>query len=235
MSTQPGQPYRSLVLRLAQACPTYRVLNEFLSVKTHACQRPAKTTIITINPESADGNISARLEINDLDGSPALAQYLGSPRSNQCCQLFLVENLCPETIALLGGHFDIDPQFFAEHVDNTSWYRITDVADHIPALPSTKKMHDFLQLRHIEARVFSDSPTFQSLFDGSGTTITPDRTTTRLPRKAGRIIPRSRKGLHFDPLICTRRVVTVWFQKRKSENEGWTGRKSLLRSETYHI
>jgi hypothetical protein len=247
MPTSLGQTsvaYRHLVHRLAQACPTYKILHDFLNANHHTCQRPAKTTIITINPGSPNGNIPTSMETNDFNGSMALAQYLSPPGSNQCCRLFLIENVCPETIALLGGHFDIDPQFFADHIDNTSWYRIVDVADHIPALPSSKKIHDFLQLRHIETRVFADSPTFKSLFDGSSqatdvkvaasssyerTTLTPDITTTRLPRKAGRIIPRSRKGAHFEPLLCTRQVVTVWFQKKRPGNERWTGRGNFCK------
>jgi hypothetical protein len=247
---QTSDAYRDIVRRLAEAIPTYKTLDHFVNVTKHTCQNPPKVTIVSINPESPNSNKPTSMETKDFIGPTELAQYLASPGSNQSCRLFLIENLCPDTIAILGGHFDMDPQFFADHIDNTSWYRIMEVADHIPALPSRKKTHDFLQLRHIETRIFTDSPKFKSLFNSpsqtadieaarvpnsgyESTTVLPDITTTRIPRKAGRIIPKSRKNVNFEPLLCTRQVVTVWFQNKSPGNEWWTGRSNFVRSEIY--
>jgi hypothetical protein len=153
-----------------------------------------------------------------------------------------VENVCAQTISLLGEKFDIDPQFFADHLNNEPWYRIANVADRIPALPSTQKLQDFLQLRYIEPRQLSNYP---DLFHGSQPFVVqkentdledhesvasdaksfmkPDEKTTRIPRKAGKLTPRIRKGGEFEPLLCTRQVITVWFKRREVRSKGWTG------------
>jgi len=239
---QTSVAYRLLIRRLAEVSPTYKILDDFVNVTQHTCKIPAKASVISINSEGSDGKDHASIKSKEFAGSKELAQYLSSPGSAQSCRLFLIENICPDTTALLGGHFDIDPQFFADHIDNTSWYRIVEVADHIPALPSSKKSHDFLQLRHIETRIFSESETFKSIFDNpcqeadieaaasspnSGyepTTVLPDLSTTRVARKAGMIIPKPRKKVNFEPLLFTSQVVTAWFQKKNQRKEGWAGK-----------
>jgi hypothetical protein len=116
------------------------------------------------------------------------------------------------------------------------------VPDRIPALPSTQKYHDFLQLRYIEPRKISS---YQDLFHGdqpfvieaenaevvgdetlvsdAKSFMKPDETTTRIPRKAGKLTPRVRKGREFEPLLCTRQVITAWFEKNDDGSVGWTG------------
>src|ERR1700722_16490647 len=90
-------------------------------------------------------DVSPTIEFTDFEDIDELADSLGSlSKDDSCCRLFVVENVCPRAIALLGGRFDIDTQFFADHVNNLSWYRIDNVSKRIPALPSSEKGTRFL-------------------------------------------------------------------------------------------
>jgi hypothetical protein len=232
--------YSTLLQRLAKSSSNYKALDEFLNTTDHASQSATKFTVVHI---PLGLSTSPGIQFDPFEGVARLAQELDQPETKESCRLFLVENVCAETISLLGERFDIDPQFFADHLNNEPWYRIANVADRIPALPSTQKLHDFLQLRYIEPRQLSK---FQYSFHGSQDIFTqeekkidgadddsvisdaksfmnPDETTTRIARKAGKLNPRIRKGRVFEPLLCTRQVITVWFKKSDIGSKGWTG------------
>jgi hypothetical protein len=209
-------------------------------------QSPAKFTTVTIYLARGTDD-SPTVNFAEFDGTDKLTEVLSTePDPLTRCRLFIVENVCPGTIALLGGHFDIDTQFFADYLTNVSWYRIENVLERIPALPSNQKTHDFQQIRHLDFRTIdrisrnaSESPSdiakvistgrfyrvSDPLSDGKSykSFTYPDSTTTRIQRKAGKLLPRSRKGKEFKPILCTRQVTLIWFQKRKPGDEGWTG------------
>ena len=232
--------YCTLLERLAKISPNYKTLNEFMHTTGHASQSATKFTVVYI---LSGLSTVPGLQFDHFEGVERLAQELDQPETKESCRLFIVENVCAKTITLLGDQFDIDPQFFADHLNNEPWYRIANIADRIPALPSTQKFHDFLQLRYIEPQQLSN---YQYSFHGSRTFFAeienrgdreddesvasdaksfmkPDETTTRIPRKAGKLIPRVRKGREFEPLLCTRQVITVWFKKGEVGSKGWTG------------
>jgi len=128
-------------------------MDEFLkSTAEQASQNPAKFTIAHI-PSGLP--VSPGIEFDPFEGIAGLVHRLEQPVAKDSCRLIIVENICAQTISLLGERFDIDPQFFADHLNNEPWYRIANVPDRIPALPSTQKYHDFLQLRYIEPRKIS--------------------------------------------------------------------------------
>jgi hypothetical protein len=153
-------------------------------------------------------------------------------------------------VVLLGEHFDISPQFFVDHIKNEPWYRIANVTKCIPPLPSSQKLHDFLHLRYVEIRTVSEfQPVFGSthvediakkitLTTESGNEMEiesdarsfmwPDKTTTTIPRKAGKLNPRNRNGEGFESLLCTRQAVAIWFNKMEISVEGWTGKRYTL-------
>ena len=89
----------------------------------------------------------------------SLAQYFKSiSNGNIPCHLFIVENVCPCTIALLGGKFDIDPQFFADHLENFYWYKVDEnISDRLPALPSSQRQEQFIHFRFVVARKLHNS------------------------------------------------------------------------------
>jgi hypothetical protein len=116
--------------------------------------------------------ISPGIQFDQFEGTANLAKELEQPEGKESCRLFIVENVCVQAINILGEKFDIDPQFFADHLNNERWYRIANVAERITALPSTQKSHDFLQLRYIEPshRSFNRRA---SLLDEAEDTIPP--------------------------------------------------------------
>jgi hypothetical protein len=237
-SQEPHNSYLTSMQQIAPSEPSLRPLYEFLN--DTSSQSPAQFSIVTISHGPSGDLFSTK----HIEGCEELAKELQenhtSTSKNSC--LFIVENICPDAIILLGERFNIDPQAFADHVNNTSWYRIDDVADRIPALPSSQKLDSFLQLRYIETRkllnvqcpiTVAKANTSSSGYDGcvldedlfsdSRSFARPVETTTRVPRKAGKFIPRARQNQKFPPLLCVRQVITAWFKEKGVVEEGWIG------------
>jgi hypothetical protein len=61
------------------------------------------------------------------------------------------------------------------------------------------------------------------LFSDSRSFARPVETTTRVPRKAGKFIPRARQNQKFSSLLCVRQVITAWFKQQGFGKEGWIG------------
>lgn len=237
--------YHALVHCLGRSSLSYKDLEKFINNNEHMAQPCTKITTVKIYP---DVSASPSLHFQDFEGPGQLSHELQSiKQSDGICRLFIVENICPETVVLLGEHFSIDPQFFVDHIKSEPWYRIVNVAKRIPPLPSSQKLHDFLHLRWIETRTLSEfQPAFRTthiedvaeemiLRTGGGDELEvesdarsfmwPDKMTTRIPRKAGKLNPRTRTaGEVFQSLLCTRQAATVWFNKTEIGVEGWTGK-----------
>jgi len=244
---QSSRDYRALVRRLNNVSPGYHLLHEFVNIKLDTVQTPTRFTLLTINSESTDEEKDVEVTPREFEGTKTLTNELVNSQSQkESCNIFLVENICPATIALIGGFFDINPQFFADHVKNGDWFKDQDLMDHIPALPSSQKWHDFLQVRFIQTlAVAKPSPSTLELnrtpttfemnkgIKGSGGDtaqhpsqdyLEPDETITRLPRKAGKMIPRARDDRNLELLLCTKQSITVWFGKKKLDDVGWNGK-----------
>jgi hypothetical protein len=242
MVTSPEDSYTALISRLRHGWPGQQVLHDFVNSPQCASESLAKFDVVTIGSSvSTESNIPA-IEFKHFEGSQELARVCTGKVPDGHCRLFIVENICPRSVALLGGCFDIDPQFFADHLSNGPWYRIEGVMDHTPALPSSQKLHDFLQLRYIdtlaverrsseEPDIFTTNPntgngssTSSRLSSDTTSFVYPDNTSTRIHRKAGKLMPRTRNGRDFKFLLCTRQVVSIWFDKNREGRGGWTGR-----------
>lgn len=139
--------YTRLIMRAARESQGFGGLAEFLDrdESEYSGNRTA-TTLWTI---PADGSEHTEQEITDPAGLQAALDAVPERPSHR---LFLVENLGPATLARLGAHFDVDPQFWADHEENSFWYGINDVADHLPALPSVDAAQSFLRFRFVPAR-----------------------------------------------------------------------------------
>jgi len=126
-----------------------------------------------------------------------------------------------------------NPQFFADHVKNGDWFKDHDLMDQIPALPSSQKWHDFLQVRFIQTLAVTRSPPY--IEDGKKGVkgllvntaqnpaqdyLEPDKSVTRLPRKARKLKPRARDDQDLELLVCTKQNITAWFGKKQGD-EGW--------------
>jgi hypothetical protein len=235
---QSSRDYRALIHRLNKASPGYQGLHDFVNVKQDFCQVAPKFTVLTINSNEVEGANDSSISFRDFQGTVKLADQLTQIQAQHgSCNILLVENVCPETIALLGGFFDINPQFFADHVKNGDWFKDSDLMDQLPALPSSQKWHDFLQVRFIQTLTVSKTPesTLHSASkyesgvdaelpqDSSLDYLVPDENVTRLPRKAGKLIPLAPDNEDLDLLLCTKQNLTVWFGRRGSQGEDWNG------------
>jgi len=247
MLEQSARDYCKLISDLAPSWPGHEDLHDFVNVKKHSSLCPAKITVATINCSSMGKGVSPTIEFTEFEDIDELAKLLRFiPKDDSCCRLFVVENVCPRAIALLGGRFDIDTQFFADHVNNLSWYRIDNVSKRIPALRSSEKVHDFLQLRYLDFRPIDKnesqntvdpsnrikigiSRTWTDMLSNPNSFTYPDDTTTRIMRKAAKLVPTKREGKTFNTLLCTRNVITAWFQKKTLGTGGWAGMASFMR------
>jgi hypothetical protein len=195
-------------------------LRKFIETE-HECTKPAEISVVKIPSEGGDP--ASKVEIISTEG-PEHALSLANTTTSS--QLIIVENICPKTLALLGGAYDIDPQFFAEHVNVLPWYRMDDkLPERLPSLPSTKKVEDFLLLRYVETRELSpvDNASIHA-----GSVLKSDSLKTRVQHTAGKLKPVSRQGQEFPLMAFTRQTVSVWCQ-RKPNGDGWIGMSSNAR------
>jgi hypothetical protein len=107
---QSSQHYRALGHRLNRASPGYQGLHEFVNIKEDTCESAPKFTIFTINPKEQQDSSESSTSLRAFEGTANLAEYLTHLQDQGgSCNIFLVENICPETIALSGGFFDNNP------------------------------------------------------------------------------------------------------------------------------
>ena len=153
--------YRAFVTDLARKVPRFAPLNAFFQQTTTAA---AVSTLITFSDQTAPST-PRQLTFDDLK------HELES--GSEEAKLFIVENLCPDAAALLGGHCNVDPQCFLDYLDKyqletpdenwkrkagqfspINWYRIDGVDEHLPILHSEKSELDHVHFRYIEAEEF---------------------------------------------------------------------------------
>ena len=134
--------YKSLVAARTQRCPELRNLYEFLqtdSVDQRSCR------IVCLEFSSAPGPPSRRSL--DLNGLESILGAKAAGRDNLCGRLLIVEDMSNDIIETLGCLLDIDPFFFASHIDT---FRI-DMARTWPSmatLPSKTRAQNFLNLHY---------------------------------------------------------------------------------------
>ncbi len=119
------------------------------------CLLPSDISIINIpSPSSEKVSEVSIMDLNNLDDPDHLFNHLPSLEANSDgSELVIIENICPNTLTLIGGYYDIDPQFFAQYTNMLSWYQMLEaVPERLSALPSTKKAEDFLILRYVSTR-----------------------------------------------------------------------------------
>jgi hypothetical protein len=241
---QSARDYRALISHLNKASPGYQGLDDFVNIKKDTCQVATRFTILTIHGDEKQKSGESSIGFRNFQGTAKLAEQLNQLRNqSSSCNIFLVENVCPETVSLLGGFFDINPQFFADHVKNGDWFKDSALMDQLPALPSSQKWHDFLQIRFVQTLTVSKKS--MSVFDSDAKAMSeasvdvsqdpsldylvPDESITRLPRKAGKLTPLSRDDQKLDLLLCTKQNITVWFGKRGPQDGGWNGKQHKSR------
>jgi hypothetical protein len=228
------QSYINFLENLAKLSSNYKSFSNFFKETDGEYTSSAKFTVVSIKA-GLDGLQSFKLR--EFEGAAQLSLELGAiEASEDTCRLFLVENICPQTVSLFGERFNIDPQFFADHFNTESWYRIGEDSQ-LPALPSSQKSQEFITLRFIETQTILKALADQEndiaiIPEDAVSFILPDQTTARVGRKAGRLTPRPRAGQSFHPLLLARQAITVWFQKHGSRGQAWIGQSGNFSTET---
>ena len=127
-----------------------------------------------------------------------------------------MEDINPEVIAFLGGRFDMDPQFFLDHIANSRWYCLGDIEQHLLALNLAKVESQFLRFRFISPREL----VLKKLIQVVGDRIEPDPASTRVPQVVGALNLTEQGGVRFSPFALTRQSVAVWFHASK-DSDSW--------------
>jgi hypothetical protein len=217
------QQYGERVRNIASHWPRLDALNNFLNPNE------------VFGPDNCDINV---LQFKRDSNEPImfesvsatnLSRYLQAERT-WSCRLFVVENISPDVIKQLGGTFDIDPEFFAEHLDEEQWYWVDGVRNVTQPLPSARMEESFFHLRSLQPRAWlkldHDSSNAFVITEEEADYLRHDpvvcndlRESRR--RTAGVLIPLPRDGFEFEPILLTRQGLTVWF--RSEDGGGWTG------------
>ena len=134
--------YKSFVAAQTKRTSCLHELFEFLqndSARQNACR------IVCLEFSSTSGPPGRRSL--DLDELEALLSNTTKRTGDLCGRLLIVEDLSSEIIETLGSSLNIDPLFFASHIDTFQ----ADIATTRPstaALPSTTRAQKFLNLHY---------------------------------------------------------------------------------------
>jgi hypothetical protein len=97
------------------------------------------------------------------------------------------------------------------------------IAIHRDAKDAQRSMSDHCCKGHTSGSGYDGCVLDEDLFSDSRSFAHPVETTTRVPRKAGKFIPRARQNQKFPPLLCVRQGITAWFKEKGVVEEGWIG------------
>lgn len=134
--------YRYFVAERAQRSLYLQNLRNFLQKDTVS---PQACHIACLEYSAGNGSPSRQnLDHNSL-ASILSKQVKG--RNNLCGRLLIVENVSKDVVETLGSLLNIDPFFFASHMD-TSEVDVTKTRLQTATLPSTKRSQNFLNLHY---------------------------------------------------------------------------------------
>lgn len=168
--------YKAFVAAQVQRKPCLQHLCEFLqndTVNQRACR------IFCSEFSSTSGPPSGRNL--DLDGLTLMLRNTTKERDDLCGRLLIIEDLSGDVVETLGSLLDIDPLFFASHVDI---FR-PDVATIRPSkttLPSTTRSQNFLNLHYHRVIQFESAETQKMLLRDMN-----------VPRKVVILLPRLKR------------------------------------------
>jgi len=105
--TSPQNEYKNFLRITASRLSKFKPLDTFLHSKTNV---PARITAIKFRNGSVPSKES---DINELELENQL-KHRNDPNDHQ---LFIVENITPNVVALIGHYCKVDPQFFLDYLD----------------------------------------------------------------------------------------------------------------------
>lgn len=219
--------YRSLVCDARQQEHDLKPFQRLLEARNQTDDGDDRTitSVLEFGKDEEQGRMHKQTDLRGLRG---LEDYLDRDAgSQQKSKLFVVENIGPSVATLLGATFAIDPQMFADHFENAPWYRLLDVKDHLPSLPSVHRASDYVRFRCFATRTFTPTTPVEAFVKD----ILPTRESMYIRRKGSLNQQSMRLGVtgdlsdvpvSFEPVLFTRQFVTVWFSKYV-KGRGWRG------------
>lgn len=115
----PG-PYEQYVRSLVSDWPHLRIIEDFMSVDLEHTPTPLQNRLFKTDVQIID--IATEAKSHKFVDLEELRYFLKQPRSkNIKARLLLVEDLSAGIIETLGSTFDLDPEFFALHLNG--WWR----------------------------------------------------------------------------------------------------------------
>ncbi|ORX95512.1 hypothetical protein BCR34DRAFT_619900 [Clohesyomyces aquaticus] len=204
-------------------------LHNFLS-----SQCPIKSKIHVVIFKKGQTPAGIELEQDSAVLHNDLATWLKRDRERQ---LYLVEDLSPHTAKLLGGYLDINPQFFADYIDmvipspsnpKTSdrdiqpapWFRMGNIAYHLPSLRSLEDRKDYVFTQFIGPREYHPPTDYQSEHATLGDRPKADTKNTNIERVAGGHDPVQLSDRKVWPVAMTRHSAAAWFGESPSGTAG---------------
>jgi len=218
----PREDYGEWLKKVASKIPKFEVLNTFANPTLQpGSQNPGHISDITAITFS-DANEADFQSINESELEKELEKDVNY-------QLFIVENISPTVLKLLGYFCDVDPQFFLDYLDASlepgtqelkplPWYRLESIEEHLPVLRSVQPQATHIHMPFIGAREYHPVDPKAALLK------LPERLVSEGQRNVARVagshnpIPCDDK--HFYPAALTRHCATVWFDHHASSN-GW--------------
>jgi len=213
------RPYHAYVHALCPKWPRLQPLDDFLNNGFHR-----NLPLGSPQPRIAVFRMSAQgVILEGQFGEDELATFSMDLVDPLSCRLFLVEDLSPDIVEILGTRFDIDPTFFAGHIWSLNWFSGRSSPATAPLSHSTRREQSFFQFRFQEARPVN------GVYDGRHRKVTRVQSwNSNLFRKVLLMNLASTNR----PIGFARRQVTIWMAP--TNQDSWVGVcPTLLRALTF--
>lgn len=231
-SSDKATAYQRFIQKLSFEDAKFQPLKAFISAPPIA---ESRIHLVTFCPNTTlNHNTAQTTQIKETDLDKQLQK--GADQ-----ELYIVEDLSPATLTILGGHCNVDAEFFLDYLDTTlrspstppgsrdtrygtvtlPWYRLGDIENHLPALRSIQKTSKHMQIRFIGPREYHPDDT-----------ASPSRTVkvierldsmvaqTNVERIAGGHNPMHVKNQILWPIAMNRHSAAVWFDAGTNWRKG---------------
>ncbi|KFA71087.1 hypothetical protein S40288_11033 [Stachybotrys chartarum IBT 40288] len=175
--------------------------------------------------------------VRDVDESELKNQLQRGPPH----RVFLVENLSPTSLLLLGGHLNVDPQAFLDYLGAipeeydltkggktsrarrdiipTPWFRFESIEAHVPVSATRQSIESHISIRYVSPLEFRGAHSDRRILRER---IQADLNKLNVERVAGLYLPMPRDGYIFPHLALARQYATLWLGKASRDStDGW--------------
>ena len=222
-SNDKATAYRRFIRSLSSEDARFQPLETFISAPPSAESRIHLVTFCLNS--TLNRNTAQSVQIKEADLDKQLQKGVDQ-------ELYIVEDLSPAILTILGGHCNVDAEYFLDYLDTISrspsalpesrvtrcgtvtlpWYRIGDIENHLPALRSIRKISRHVQIRFIGPREYhpddtaSPSRTVKVIERLDSTAVH-----TNVERIAGGHTPIHVKNQILWPVAMRRHSAAIWF------------------------